>query len=173
MMNKKEKLELTYISNKLWKETSDYIYKNRKKIEKSLKKDIYTKEVSTFSFNALRLVLSELQMNKYPAIAIEEEKFVDMVIESIGEKIPPLEDVKANVEYLENFRSLIWGHIRCYEKSLVYLLRSFNKCNTSLSEIRGDTVFYQLLLNKCNTVVYCECILRRLEELLKKIINND
>ena len=156
------------VPDKLWGETQEYVFKHMPEINDFLRKGVCTKDTTRhFLFDSLSLVISELKTNKdkYPAITIKEENWVDITIESIGEEVPPLTDFDASIEYIENFRSLIWGYIRNHEQILTLIFwRSSRKKKKELIPF-VDEPFLSFLI-KCATLVYCECFLRKLEELV-------
>jgi hypothetical protein len=114
---------------------------------------------------SVKLILSELILNvedykKYPAVIYSDEDFVDMVIDSMANKIPGYDDLAANETYIDEIRQVIWGHIKVHvdRVSEVLTLFSDNKKTEEVLTEADSNIFME-----CLTVAWVECILRERE----------
>ena len=110
---------------------------------------------------AFKLILSELVLNrddynKYCAKEYSDEDFVDMVIESMALKVPKIEDTKGNEKYIDDIRTIMWGHIKSRISRFSEIL-AFEDIETMKKESTPEDMD---IFMECLTVIWVECVLR-------------
>lgn len=159
-MKPKDKIKLRRILDFTWPGLELYIsvmatYLQGGKITKSDDEKIIFK----LMIACLTAVVGELYTNdkyaKYQSKNYTEEDFVDMVIESIGHKFPNKNDREGIIEYVENFRSILWGYARHHCKEYLELYEDLNEIFVN------DSSFS--FLRECMTIVTVESGLKSLE----------
>lgn len=159
----KKELEVMSLNNTEWE-----IIKGRfKDIEAFLKEGESPEDIGLLMFNSLRLVTAELLVNrekydKYPAKNYTEEDFVDLVIESIVESSPSLDDREGSLKYIDDIRKIMWGYVKNDIKKISSLLISLVE---DVEQKITDPVSQEnmKLLIRCLTIVYVEILLRQRE----------
>jgi len=163
------KFQLRSLSNEMW----SYMIDNVIELGRCLR-DSSIKDVHDFYFKSLKLVILDLGTNKdiykdYLPKTYSEEDFVDMVIESIGKKVPEDDKLKENEIYNNEIRAITWGHIKTKYEEMVLLLRNLSKEETY--DIRTEDIN---LLRECLTVIFVEALLRKRElHLLENSVRHD
>ena len=163
------KLQLRSLSNEMW----SYMIDNVIELGRCLR-DSSIKDVHDLYFKSLKLIILDLGTNKdiykdYPPNIYSEEDFVDMIIESIGEKVPDDDKLKENEIYNNEIRAIAWGHIKTKYKEMLSLLRNLSK--EEIYDIRNEDIH---LLRECLTVIFVESLLRKRElQLLENSIRHD
>ena len=117
-------------------------------------------------YNALKVIIGDLYINKkqYEELSnnIElknKDDFLNFVLKSLGNEIPPIEQKEENEKYINKFREIIWVYIKKYEKLLLLLLLKINDetDSSALSDVETN------LMVSCLIVVFIECVLRNRE----------
>ena len=152
---------------KEWAIGKDYI----DEIKNYLSKNIVTDKTEFLLHLCIKLIVAELILNeedysKYPKADFDDEYFTDFLIETMTETVPLLTDKKANEEYIEKIRKVLWGHIKNYQREMIVLFKK-----TKLSKNDSITVYREeelKLLRKCMTVVFMERVLRDREIRMSK-----
>jgi len=155
---KKETVQLNDFNNSSW----ELMRVHMGDIGEFLSTREQTPEIPNLIAISVKLVLSELVTNfqkyeKYPARIYSDEEFVDMVIESMIEKIPDIKDVKATEKYIDEQRKIIWSHIKIHAKRIAEILVAMadpNEVDNAVKEEDGH------IFMECLTVVWVECLLR-------------
>lgn len=114
-------------------------------------------ECLTVIFGELNNELGTL--NKYKAKCYTESDFVDMVIESIGQEIPDKDDKAGTLEYVEDFRVILWGYTNYHANKYLELYTSI--VAHKLGEADAGNSFDTF--RECMTIVMVECLLRSME----------
>jgi hypothetical protein len=109
----------------------------------------------------LKIVVGELYVNtekyeKYPAKHYTEDEFVNMVIDSIGKKLPDKNDFDGTIAHIKSIKSLMWGYAKYNCENYLKLYMAFNQHDT------GNCTFGHL--KSCAAIVLVECILRRTQK---------
>ena len=107
----------------------------------------------------LSLVSNEIcgdtgRYQKYQPKIYSDEDFVDMVIDSIAHEVPA--DKEGMKKYIEDFRSVLWGHANYHHEDYLKLQMDFE------NSYNKDTTFS--LLRQCMVIVNTESMLRRMEK---------
>jgi len=146
------------VLDKLWAKSRD----NIDEIRDFLSTGFPSKNMDVIIHDSLKQVVGEFIVNeeeykKYPIIELEDEDFVDMVIESIATKIPEIHDIEENDKYIREFREIIWGCIKKYINEANLLFTNFYNKEYVLTKTDME------LLMRCVTVVFVETVLRKRE----------
>ena len=152
------KINMLSVLDKLWAKSRD----NIDEIRDFLSTGFPSKNMDVIIHDSLKQVVGEFIVNeeeykKYPIIELEDEDFVDMVIESIATKIPEIHDIEENDKYIREFREIIWGCIKKYINEANLLFTNFYNKEYVLTKTDME------LLMRCVTVVFVETVLRKRE----------
>ena len=154
-----QKVQLINANSRMWQEIRPHMTE----MEDFLTDEKITSNTPLLLYNSCQLVLSELVLNhelysRYLTRDYSDEDFVNMIIASMNNVSPGIDDIEGNTKYMEDIRNVIWGHIKKYQKEFVAILRTFNDDNDRI--INGREL---LILKECMTVVFVECALRERE----------
>lgn len=158
-MDDNQKIQAMSHGNDLWVR----IDQNLDKIKAILLKEQIEDGAGTFFYDALKLVSIELITNKkkydkYPSTFFSEEQLVDVVIESIAQKLPDMDDLEGNKVYNDELRAIMWGHLKFNFKKLFDLL---DRANWKPEKALGQEDLS--VMEDCLVVVFVEAIVRRRE----------
>lgn len=93
-------------------------------------------------------------LNKYKPKHYTDSDFVDMVIESISQKIPDKKEQAETLKYVEDFRIVLWGHTNYHVDKYLKLYSDILDAKRTITH--GDIGD----LKECLTIVMIECLLR-------------
>jgi len=148
------------LANKNWEIIKD----NSSAIAKFLANHQHSSFIAEMTAISANLIVTELVFNGikysiYPSINNDNDYFIETVIKILNFSVPDINDKEANELYIDNIRSIIWGHMKSRFNILSEILISFDiegKKNP-LSQEDCD------ILLECLTVAWIEAILRRKE----------
>lgn len=163
MVKQEDKIKLRKQAEELW----PIVEKNKKTIFEYLlngKNEKNPEDVFRMMIKCLTLVVSELYSNsnicqKYPPQVYSEEDFIDMVINTIAQRSPFVNDTQEMIDYIEEYRSILWGYAHYHGKDYFDLYSNFDKY------YQDDSTLVRL--RESMVIVVVECLLRNIEKKMK------
>ena len=161
-MNKTEKIKLITSNNRMWELAKE----SQGDMKMFLDQEEIPSNLSVLLYNSLRIVISELIINKnynqYKPKVYSDEDCLDLIVNAIAEKSTGEYNKEKTKEDIEGIRKILWGHIKNYSEEMKNILSKIvmSDKNTILSE--KD----KIILKDCITVVYIECCVREKENII-------
>jgi len=145
--------------NSLWVRVDQ----NLDKIKTILSRESVVPSAGEFFYDSLKLIAIELETNKnkynkYPSTILSEEQLVDIVIESIAENLPNIDDIEKNKTYNDELRVIIWGYMK---SNFLKIFRLASKLSLRPNELVNQEDMD--LMEDCLAVVFVEAIIRKRE----------
>lgn len=146
-----------------------FVERNKKRmfeylLNGKLQDDTHPEEALRMMIRCLGLVVRELYLRtekrqKYPPQVYSEEDFIDMVINTIAQRSPFVNDTQEMIDYIEEYRSILWGYAHYHGKDYFDLYSNFDKY------YQDDSTLVRL--RESMVIVVVECLLRNIEKKMK------
>jgi hypothetical protein len=125
-------------------------------------------QIFTLMMESLTIIAGEIinplsRYKKYQPKDHTISEYVDMVIDTISNEMPSINDEEKILQWIEEFRVDMWGYIN-------YHSNRFVKMDAKKSDKIGDKDIFISALRECAVVVMLECNFRKVERsFIKKV----